>query len=183
MEQIPDLTSDISRYHHTSWALPRVSPSGSRKMFPAWSRTHTHATPQWRRPHGFRPCGQSPANMFPSALFQSAIASPQFACAAHIAVPYSSVRVEVLASGRDLHDRCANFGRGLDSALQTGKNPCLGCCLYKVHGTKSQRSAERGRGTPIVPNPHRRAEVFGALLEIAFRAVASQRRIVLGCQA
>lgn len=35
------------------------------------------------------------------------------------------------------------------------------CTRYKL-----QRSAERGRGTHIVPNPHRRAEVFGALLEI-----------------
>lgn len=51
------------------------------------------------------------------------------------------------------------------------KDPFPGYCMYNVHGVvlwyMAQRSAECGRWTHIVINPHRRAEVFGALLEIA----------------
>lgn len=139
MEQIPDLTSDISRYHHTS--------HGFRALVDNHQRTCSH------RPR-----------------FQSAIASPQFACAAHIAVHIQVSGWRAWrADGACMIDVPAvpTLAEVLDSALQSGKEaPCLGHCMqctkYMV-----QRSAGRGRGSHMVPNPHRRAEVFGALLEIA----------------
>lgn len=92
--------------------------------------------------------------------------------------PYSSVRVEGLAGELSLHDRCANFGRGLDSALQSGKRPLaldVACTKYMVQ-RKICRSRERG-------TPHRRADVFGALLKIASGPWPVNVAFVLGCQA
>lgn len=161
-----------------------MSPSGSRKMFPAWSRAHTHATPQWRRPHGFRPCGQSPSEHVPTGPVPIGDRVPTVACdvdiAGHIQVsewrawrPDGTCMIDVPTLAEVSTQPCK---RKRTLALD------VACTKYMVQVTNT-RSAERGRGTHIVPNPHRRAEVFGALLEIAFRAVASQRRIVLGCQA
>lgn len=137
-------------------------------MFPAWSRTHAcyaAVAPAWlptRWDNHQRTCliGPVPIGDRVPTVAVLPILQPIFKC-----------QGGGLGGGPSLHDRCAIFGRGLDSALQDGKDPCSGYCMYKVHGIvlwyMAQRSGERGRGTHIVINPHRRAEVFGALLEIA----------------
>lgn len=138
-----------------------MSPSGSRKMFPAWSRTHTHATPQWRARMVSDPVDNHPANMFPSAQFQSAIASPQ-SPALPILQSIFKCQSGGLGGGRNLHDRCANFGRGLDSALQTEKTPLaldIECTKYMVQATKICTARARG---PISSLTHTGARRFSA---------------------
>lgn len=151
-----------------------MSPSGSRKIFPAWSRDSHMLRPSGARmvsdpvDNHHRTCSHRPSSNRRSRAPQSQYCP--------YCSPYSSVIVEGLAGGQSLHDRCANFGRGLDSALQSGKRPLaldVGCTKYMVQ-RKICRSRERD---PYGPSPTQARGGFWRLTQNCIRAVASQRRI------
>lgn len=130
-------------------------------MFPTWSRTHTCYAPV--APTWFPALWKITSEHVPSAQFESAIASPLSLCCPYCS-PYSSVKVEGAwrADGACMIDVPA-FGRGLDSALQTGKDPLP--WILNVQSTRYKDLHSAGVGTHMAT--YRRAEVFGALLEIA----------------
>lgn len=157
-------------------------------MFPDMVSGLTHATPQWRR-HAFRALvDNQPAEHVPIGPVSNRRSRPHSSpvCCTYCS-PYSSVRVEGLAGGRGLHDRCCQLcqllAEILDSALHSGKEsplPWILHAMYKVHGTKICRARAR---VPYGPQPTQARGGFRRLTRNRSRAVASQRRIALGRQA
>lgn len=143
----------------------------------------THARPQWR-PHGFRPCGQSPSNMFPSAQFKSAIACPTVTV-----LPNAHIAVHIQVSKWRAWQADGTCMIDVPTLAEVSTQPCkaekdpLPWMLHVQSTWYKERSAGRGMGTHMAHNPHRRAEVFGALLKIASGPWPVNVAFVLGCQA
>lgn len=144
-----------------------MSPSGSRKMFPAWSRTHAcyaAVAPAWFLTlwdNHQRTCLIGPE-------FQSAIASPQYRSAAHIAAHIQVSEWRGLGSRTEpAKSTCHLWPRSSTQPCKGEEDPFPGYCMYRLLGVvlwyMAQRSAWRGRGGPILSaNPHRRARRFSA---------------------
>lgn len=141
-----------------------MSPSGSRKMFPAWSRnSHACYAPVASR-MVFRPCGQSitqrTCSHRPRVPIGDRVPTARLCCP--YCSPYSSVRVEGLAAGGTCMIDVPTLAEvSTQPCKRKRQTPCLGYCMYKVHGTSCKDLQSAGEG-PISFLTHTGARRFSA---------------------
>lgn len=176
MEQRPDLTrvalADITIPPEPRPGCPHQEAG---KHCPAWPPSHACNAHEWRA-HGFRPWKPGRANTShrPNPIGDRVVPTGD--------VPYcntfSSVRVEGLAADGDgtLHEWSANLAEASTQPCKIRSQHVLVSACTKICRARTRVPPNEYEPTPT-PGGFRR------LTRNRFRAVASQGRIVLGCQA
>lgn len=149
-------------------------------MFPAWSRIHACYAPV--APAWFPTLWTITIEHVPIGPVQIGDRVPHSHSTAHIAVHIQVSKWRAWQADGTCMIDVPTLAEVSTQPCKAEKDP-LPCMLHVQSTWYQERSAGRGMGTHMAHNPHRRAEVFGALLKIASGPWPVNVAFVLGCQA